>query len=77
MNDHDAARHLADAEDAVRPMLALAEGLVVALHWWAADRDASTAGRFRVPGMEALEFIAVPMLDYAHRARAAVDAARR
>lgn len=77
MNDQDAARHLADAEDAVRPMLALAEGLIVALHWWGGDRDASTAGRFSVLDMDALEFIAAPMLDYAHRARAAVEAARR
>ena len=70
------ARHLADAEDAVRPLALLAEGLIVALHWWAADRATSTLGRFDPPDLDALAFFLVPLLDYSTRARAAVDAAR-
>lgn len=55
---------------------ALAGRLIVALHWWTGDRNASMEDRFNVPGMGALECIAVPMLN-THRARTAVDAARR
>lgn len=70
------AHPLADAEDAVRPLTLLAEGLIVALHWWAADRATSTVGRFDPPDLDALAFFLVPLLDYSTRARAAIDDAR-
>ena len=76
MTDPTTARHLAEIEDAVRPLLDMAAGLMAASHWWTNDRADSAIGRATPPDLGTIELLLLPMLDYATRARAALDALR-
>ena len=62
--------------DAVDALMDIARGLVAALYWWGVGRDESRVGRFGRPDPEALTILAVPVLNYATRAEAALRRAQ-
>ena len=74
--DRSAAKALTEAMDAVEPLVHIARGLVAALYWWGVDRDESAVGRLGRPDPEVLTILAVPVLDYATRAEAALRRAQ-